>query len=591
MPPFVHQNKNPGDLIRSADWNLVGNEIVRLGADKISRAGEESLEGPLTVRGTLNVAGTAANGVGLSLKGELSVGTPTAGAAVRILRRQEDGKAATDGALVLGTDSASSGALRMGYYSTYSWLQGQGQQAIALNPHGGNVGIGTGTTAPSAKLHVEGDLRVAGALSFGKATRQMLNLWGTEYGLGVQSWTTYLRTGGNFAFYKGGSHTDEQLNAGGGTALATLASDGTLTAGALRFGNNSLLTADQGGSIELGGDNGTAGKGTPYIDFHFGNARIEDYNVRLINDGEKRLSLAGSLRVTGNVGVGVDAPVSRLAVAGGASVGAGYAATAAPGDGLIVQGNLGIGVAAPVSKLHVNGDTVWSENIGQRFILHTRAGTGDFLQITADDAVGNWQWGQGITMRRGGSVGIGTNQPSTDARLHVAGGALRMDANQEILFADNGQIRSADNNHRILFRRTEDTMELREYGRIVFSPGSTNGAQTAKAMFEANGTFKYTQMAQMSTREIKREIAPLDQGYAADLLDGLEPVRYRMIEDPDGDEHLGFVAEEVPDAIAGADHRTIHPGYIVAVLTRVVKEQQRRLNELTHRLEEGRSHG
>lgn len=457
---FEHADKKPGDLIRSADWNVVGTEVVRLGIDKISRAGEESLEGPLTVRGTLSVAGTAANGVGLSLKGELTVGTPTAGAAVRVLRRQEDGREWAHGALVLGTESPASAALRIGYSGTYSWLQGHGQQAIAINPHGGNVGIGTGTTAPAAKLHVEGDLRVTGALGFGNVSRQMVNLWGTAYGIGVQSFTTYLRTDGNFAFYKGGTHNDAELNPGGGTALAILGGDGTLRAGAFRFGNNSVLSGDQGGSIELGGDNYTGGIGTPYIDFHFKDKQ-EDYNVRLINNADRRLTLAR--------------------------------------------------------------------------------------------------------------------------------GALWLDGDQEIFFADNGQIRSADNNHRILFRRSEDIMELREFGKIVFSPGSRDGKETARATLDAGGTFTCIRLTQTSTREVKRDIAPLDQGYAADLLDGLEPVRYRMLEDPDGDEHLGFVAEEVPHAIAGADHRTIHPGYIVAVLTRVVKEQQRRLNELTHRLEQGLS--
>jgi hypothetical protein len=288
MPPFVHEDKNPGDLIRSKDWNLLGNEVLRLGADKISRAGEESLDGPLTVRGALSVGAGSAGG-GLTVKGDLSVGTPTAGAAVRVLRRQEDGKDAAHGALVLGTDSTSSGALRLGYYSTYSWLQGQGQQNIAINPHGGNVGIGT-AAAPAARLHVEGDLRVTGALGFGNVTRQMVNLWGSGYGIGVQNSTTYLRSDGNFAFYRGGSHNDAQLNAGGGTALAVLGSDGTLTAGAFRFGNNSLLSANQGGSIELGGDSNTAGTGTPYIDFHYSGLQ-QDYNTRIINDANDRLSI------------------------------------------------------------------------------------------------------------------------------------------------------------------------------------------------------------------------------------------------------------------------------------------------------------
>jgi hypothetical protein len=82
------------------------------------------------------------------------------------------------------------------------------------------------------------------------------------------------------------------------------------------------------------------------------------------------------------------------------------------------------------------------------------------------------------------NIGIGTATPAD--RLHVSGGNIRLDANQELLFADNGQIRSADNNHRILFRRSENTMELREFGNIVFSPGST-GTETAKVVMRADG--------------------------------------------------------------------------------------------------------
>lgn len=66
-------------------------------------------------------------------------------------------------------------------------------------------------------------------------------------------------------------------------------------------------------------------------------------------------------------------------------------------------------------------------------------------------------------------------------------GSLSVTSGGELFFQDNGQIRSIDNNHRILFRRSENKLELREYGDIVFSPGATTGAETAKAVMLSNG--------------------------------------------------------------------------------------------------------
>lgn len=57
----------------------------------------------------------------------------------------------------------------------------------------------------------------------------------------------------------------------------------------------------------------------------------------------------------------------------------------------------------------------------------------------------------------------------------------------EISFQDNGQIRSFDDKHRILFRRPENKLELREFGDIIFSPGATAGTETAKAVMLSNG--------------------------------------------------------------------------------------------------------
>ncbi|MFN0201471.1 MAG: tail fiber domain-containing protein [Bacteroidia bacterium] len=77
--------------------------------------------------------------------------------------------------------------------------------------------------------------------------------------------------------------------------------------GRILFANlASLLDVDQGGSIELGGNNGSNGQGTPYIDFHH-LGLLENYNVRLVNADTNELAVKyggaglGILRVYGNV--------------------------------------------------------------------------------------------------------------------------------------------------------------------------------------------------------------------------------------------------------------------------------------------------
>ncbi len=70
----------------------------------------------------------------------------------------------------------------------------------------------------------------SGAVSFGSTTRQMLNLFSTQYGIGVQPSTQYFRTGGGFAWFLNGTHADTQNAAGaGGTSLMTLSNAGDLT--------------------------------------------------------------------------------------------------------------------------------------------------------------------------------------------------------------------------------------------------------------------------------------------------------------------------------------------------------------------------
>ena len=74
-----------------------------------------------------------------------------------------------------------------------------------------------------------GRLSLRGNLAFGNQTRQMLNLWSVDYGIGVQSSAAYFRTGGDYYWFYGGSHAEENGNPGtGGRALMKLSREGRI---------------------------------------------------------------------------------------------------------------------------------------------------------------------------------------------------------------------------------------------------------------------------------------------------------------------------------------------------------------------------
>jgi hypothetical protein len=93
-----------------------------------------------------------------------------------------------------------------------------------------------------------------------------------------------------------------------------------------------------------------------------------------------------------------------------------------------------------------------------------------------------------------------------------------------------------------------------------------------------------------SSREYKNDIKELTRDEAMETLDGLNPVRFKYKNSPD-DEHIGFISEDVPDLVATKDRKGMNSMDVVAVLTKVVKEQQRILQQqkrtithLSHRL-------
>jgi len=96
-----------------------------------------------------------------------------------------------------------------------------------------------------------------------------------------------------------------------------------------------------------------------------------------------------------------------------------------------------------------------------------------------------------ISITNGGSIGIGTRTPG--AALDIASGSVLIEGTgdgsgtslipNQVLFQDNGEIASLDANHRIIFDRSNNILEMREFGTIMFSPGATGAQRTAEVWF------------------------------------------------------------------------------------------------------------
>src|SRR5512145_2453878 len=88
-----------------------------------------------------------------------------------------------------------------------------------------------------------------------------------------------------------------------------------------------------------------------------------------------------------------------------------------------------------------------------------------------------------------------------------------------------------------------------------------------------NGT-----LTQSSSREYKDNIRDLSKEEALTTLAGLNPVKY-VYKSNRTEEHVGFIAEDVPQLLATKDRKGLNPLDIVSVLTRVVQEQQGLIQE------------
>lgn len=187
----------------------------------------------------------------------------------------------------------------------------------------------------------------------------------------------------------------------------------------------------------------------------------------------------------------------------------------------------------------------------------------------------------------GNSVGIGTTEPKQ--RLEVNGNIQIHERNSSVAGlmitqsdGETGYIMHNRASTLTIGAGSVDRITIDRNGNVGFGVSRpANPIEMASgAHVTAGGVWTNS-----SSRTRKENISDLSLEDALATLTQLEPVQFNYKNDRT-ENYVGFIAEDVPELVATSDRDGLSSMDIVAVLTKVVQDQQKKIEELEARLNE-----
>jgi hypothetical protein len=265
--------------------------------------------------------------------------------------------------------------------------------------------------------------------------------------------------------------------------------------------------------------------------------------------------------------------------------------TGAPTHSLYVEdyGRVGLGTSIPYVELHIvdgdsptirldqDGSSGWTAqrwdlcgNETNFFIRDVTNGSKLCFRIQPNTPSST------LNLKSNGYVGIGTWSPGyalevEDTGANVVIVAQRTDGATTKLGSTNnqGQFGTITNHPLKIVAYNTTIMSVNQDETLDMSDGGSYDGNWNPA----------------SSRELKENIQDLATDEAMDALVGLNPVKYNYKKHKE-EARVGFIAEDVPDLVAMNGRKNLGTVDILAVLTKVVQEQQKTIAELKKKIAE-----